>query len=141
MSSDSTEPAELFECRKCGDCCKGYGGTYLSEEDIEAISRFIGSDPGRFVAQYCSLSGTKPVLAQRSDGYCIFWDKICTIHPVKPQMCRKWPFIESLLADAKNWLIMAGSCPGINPGVPLTKVQEYVERLFGSRTDGNPGRD
>ena len=131
MSSDRISPAELFRCRKCGDCCKGYGGTYLRSEDIEAISRFIGSTPEGFVAQYCSLSGTKPVLAQKSDGYCIFWDKICTIHPVKPQMCRRWPFIRSILVDGNNWLVMANSCPGINTDFPVDIVQKYVKKTLG----------
>ena len=134
MPSDSIDPAELFECRKCGDCCKGFGGTYLTAEDIEAIARYIGSDPGKFVDRYCSLSGTKPVLAQRSDGYCIFWDKICKIHPVKPLMCRKWPFIESILVDAENWLIMAGSCPGIHTDVPVDIVQKYVKKKLAKNT-------
>ena len=128
MPSDCNGTAALFECRRCGDCCKGFGGTYLTGEDIEAISRYIGSNPEKFVAQYCSLSGTKSVLAQRSDGYCIFWDTICTIHPVKPRMCRKWPFIESIIVDANNWLTMADSCPGINTDVPVDAVQKYVKK-------------
>ena len=128
MPSDCIGPQELFECRKCGDCCKGFGGTYLARKDIKAISRYIGVDPEIFIVQYCSLSGTKPVLAQRSDGYCIFWDKLCTIHPVKPRMCRKWPYIESILVDAKNWLIMADSCPGILTELPVEAVQEYVKK-------------
>jgi Fe-S-cluster containining protein len=128
MPSDSIGPEELFECRRCGDCCKGFGGTYLTGKDIEAISRYIGSKPEKFVVRYCSLSGTKPVLAQRSDGYCIFWDNICTIHPVKPRMCRKWPFLESILVDAENWLIMADSCPGIHTDVPVDAVQKYVKK-------------
>jgi Fe-S-cluster containining protein len=128
MPSDCIGPKALFECRRCGDCCKGFGGTYLTGEDIEAISRYIGSNPEKFIARYCSLSGAKPVLAQRSDGYCIFWDKICTIHPVKPRMCRKWPFIESVLVDAKNWLVMADFCPGIRTDVPVDTVQKYVKK-------------
>ena len=128
MPSDFISTAELFECRMCGDCCKGYGGTYLTAEDIKAISCYIGSNPEIFLDRYCSLSGTKPLLAQRSDGYCIFWDKICTIHPVKPRMCRIWPFIESILVDAKNWLIMADSCPGIHTDVPADNLQKYVKK-------------
>ena len=134
MPSDCIDPEELFECRRCGDCCKGFGGTYLTAEDIEAIACYIGSDPGEFVDRYCSLSGTKPVLAQRSDGYCIFWDKICKIHPVKPLMCRKWPFIESILVDAENWLTMAGSCPGIHTDVPVGMVQKYVKKKLAKDT-------
>ncbi len=43
-------------------------------------------------------------------------------------MCRKWPFIESVLVDAKNWLIMADSCPGIHIDVPVDAVQKYVKK-------------
>ena len=130
MSSDSIASEELFECRMCGDCCKGFGGTFLTREDIEAISRYIGANPEKFIARYCSLSGTKPVLAQRADGYCIFWDKICTIHPVKPRMCRKWPFLESILIDAENWLIMGDSCPGIHTDIPVKAVQKQVKKAL-----------
>ena len=127
MLSDCIDPQELFECHRCGDCCKGFGGTYLSVEDIEAISRYIGSNSEKFVARYCSHSGTKPVLAQRSDGYCIFWDKICTIHPVKPRMCRRWPYIKSILIDPGNWMSMADSCPGIVTELPVERIVEVVQ--------------
>ena len=126
MRSNRPCMEDLFECRQCGDCCKGFGGTYLRPADIAAISHFIGTRPESFVTRYCSFSGGQPVLGQRPDGYCIFWDKICTIHPVKPRMCRKWPFIESLLVDGRNWLIMGDSCPGINRDVSADIVQEYV---------------
>ena len=128
MPSDCIGSEKLFECRKCGDCCKGFGGTFLTTEDVEAISRYIGANPEKFIARYCSLSGTKPVLAQRPDGYCIFWDRICTIHPVKPSMCRQWPFIECILVDAENWLIMANSCPGIQTDVPVDALQKYIKK-------------
>jgi len=127
MPSDSIRPEALFECRMCGDCCQGFGGTYIEPKDIEAISRYIGCHPEKFIDRYCSLSGKKPVLTQKPDGYCIFWDKFCTIHPVKPRMCRNWPFIASLLVDAQNWLIMADSCPGIHADAPTAKVQKFVK--------------
>ena len=131
MPSDCFGLQALFECRRCGDCCIGFGGTYLTDEDINAISRHIGADPEKFVARYCSRSGSKLVLAQRSDGHCIFWDKLCTIHPVKPRMCRRWPFIESILVDAENWLIMADSCPGIQTDVPIDAVRKHVKKVLG----------
>lgn len=130
MPSDALTFEALFKCIKCGDCCKGYGGTYLSTSDISRISRFIGSDPQKFVDRYCRFSGNRPVLAQRADGYCIFWDRLCTIHPVKPQMCRKWPFIESILIDPANWLIMAGSCPGIQTDVAVDTLVECVKQMI-----------
>ena len=130
MPSDLEDREAPFECRKCGDCCKGYGGTYVSEQDIEAISRYIETNPRQFTAEYCDFSGTKPVLRQRKDGYCIFWDQLCTIHPVKPKMCRRWPFLESILVDSDNWQIMADSCPGIRIHVPVNVVEKCVRETL-----------
>jgi Fe-S-cluster containining protein len=130
MLSDTINTDAFFKCRKCGECCKGYGGTYLVDSDIELLSQFINTGPTRFVDQYCNLSGNRPVLAQRKDGYCIFWDQLCTIHPVKPLMCRKWPFLESILVDSTNWLIMADSCPGIQTDVDLAAVEEIVRHMI-----------
>ena len=129
MPSDAIQPELLFKCRKCGECCKGYGGTFLTDKEIEDISRYINTDPKGFIAQFCNLSGNRPVLAQRKDGYCIFWDQLCMIHPVKPLMCRKWPFLESILVDTNNWLIMADSCPGIQPDIDMDALEKIVRQM------------
>ena len=126
MSNDSAGCTELFECTKCGDCCRGYGGTYLTEQDIQRIAEYIDIDREIFIAKYCSLSGDTPLIAQKKDGYCIFWDELCTIHPVKPRMCKQWPFIESVLVDVKNWQIMAGMCPGIRTEVDDESIKLCV---------------
>jgi Fe-S-cluster containining protein len=130
MPSDCVDPEDLFECQKCGDCCKGYGGTFVSATDIDAISGYIGEDPARFVDEYCSRSGAKLLLAQGKDGYCIFWNAICTIHPVKPRMCRTWPFIGSILKDLTNWWVIADSCPGIRTDVDPHLLEKYVRQML-----------
>ena len=130
MPSETIRSDTLFKCQKCGECCKGYGGTYLTDNDIALISQFIDSDPKRFVDQYCNLSGNRPLLAQHKEGYCIFWDQLCTIHPVKPLMCRKWPFLESILIDSKNWAIMADACPGIQADVAVDKLEKIVKQMI-----------
>lgn len=130
MPSDSLNSDELFECRQCGRCCQGYGGTCVTDVDVARIARFIDSDPHEFVDQFCNLSGQRPLLAQKEDGYCIFWDQLCTIHPVKPLMCRKWPFLESILIDSANWLIMADSCPGIQTEVDAGKLEKFVKQMI-----------
>jgi len=128
MSSDPINADGFFKCRRCGQCCKGYGGTYLSDGDIQNISAYIQADPVQFVDRYCSWSGDRVVLAQRGDGYCVFWDRLCTIHPVKPHMCRKWPFIESILVDSVNWLILADSCPGIRTDIDFSLLVAVVRQ-------------
>lgn len=118
--------SDIFKCKQCGECCKGYGGTFVTPGDIKAIAAYIDADPETFVAKYCEISGDKPVIAVADNGYCIFWDTLCTIHPVKPHMCRKWPFIPSVLVDINNWQIMAGFCPGIRIDVPDSIIKGII---------------
>jgi hypothetical protein len=129
MTSDNPD-SPLFDCRQCGDCCRGYGGTYVSEEDIRRIAAYIGEDPARFPERYCQMSGRRPVLAQAASGYCVFWDKLCTIHPVKPKMCRRWPFIDAVLVDIQNWKSMGASCPGIQTDLPEDVIREKIATLI-----------
>ncbi len=126
MSSDSVTASDLFQCINCGECCKGFGGTYVTDSDIKAISDYINTDHKKFVEKYCRMSGGKPLLGQGDNGYCMFWDDLCTIHPVKPKMCKKWPFIESILIDISNWDIMAGSCPGMRNDFPDMEIERCV---------------
>jgi uncharacterized protein len=129
---DSVSNEEIFICQKCGDCCKGYGGTFVTKKDIIRIADYIGAERDTFVDKYCAVSGNRPVLAQAENGFCIFWDNLCTIHPVKPKMCKKWPFLESVLTDISNWHIMAGSCPGIKTDTPNNIVRECITQYSNS---------
>jgi hypothetical protein len=124
MDTASADP--VFECTRCGECCRGYGGTYVSEKDILAISAFLKVDAGRFVERFCQISGGRPLLAQTGDGYCIFWDQLCTIHPVKPKMCRQWPYLPSILIDFENWRMMASSCPGMRLDASPDRIRQAV---------------
>jgi Fe-S-cluster containining protein len=136
MPYSSVKPDDLFKCQMCGECCKGYGGTFVTASDIKNIAGFIGALPETFVEKYCQMSGGKPVLAQKKDQFCIFWDddRLCTIHPVKPRMCREWPFIQSVLTDPNNWEIMSNACPGIRTDFPLSVVEKCVrEKRSGQR--------
>ncbi len=129
MKCDPLAPQDLFTCQFCGQCCKGYGGTYVSEYEIDAICRYLGLDRQRFIQRYCQISGDRPLIAQAQNGYCVFWNQLCTIHPVKPQMCRKWPFIESVLVDALNWQSMAASCPGMRTDFSDDQIQKCVHEF------------
>ncbi|MCP3922381.1 MAG: YkgJ family cysteine cluster protein [Desulfobacterales bacterium] len=97
----------------CGECCVGYGGTYITEDDIKRIAEFTKVDGTSFVEKYCNLSAGKPVLAVDEDGKCVFFKNKCSIHPVKPRMCRAWPYIEGVLKEPSNWKLMATACEGI----------------------------
>lgn len=134
QSKHIVRPEDIFKCTMCGDCCKGYGGTYVTGEDIDAISEYINTDPADFVSEYCVISCGKPLLKQGQNKYCVFWDKVCRIHPVKPRMCKQWPFIESIIADIDNWYVMGGLCPGIHTDVPPGSVLDCVIKVCSERS-------
>ena len=133
MRYKDVTPSDIFKCQQCSECCKGYGGTFVTEKEIKAIAEYLHIDSESFVETYCQLSGGKPVLAQGRNGYCVFWDGLCTIHPVKPRMCKEWPFIKSVLVDINNWHIMAALCPGIRTDLPDSVITECVRKELTKR--------
>ena len=128
MDSKHKTCDDIFNCQLCGDCCKGFGGTYVSEQDIINISTFINADTEKFVDQYCDRSGSRYVLTLGKEGCCIFFDKTnqCTIHPVKPYMCKAWPFIQTIIKNPENWNAMANSCQGMKKDIPSKDLQKIV---------------
>ena len=134
MISDDLAPDVLFSCQRCGECCKGYGGTYLSEADIDRISRYLGMKRQLFIRNFCQISGGKYLIAQSEAGYCKLWVQTCTIHEVKPRMCRRWPYIESVLVDVGNWRAMAASCPGMQVDVSDDQIRKCVAKIINHST-------
>ena len=129
-SETAAREPDIFDCRMCGDCCRGYGGTRVAEADVRRIAEYIGEDPLRFVKEYCRRSGSHRILAQSENGYCIFFDEKCTIHPVKPGMCRAWPFIRAVLVDVSNWHAMASVCPGMRTDLPDDVITACVRKML-----------
>lgn len=129
----------IFECRQCGDCCIGSGGNYVTEEDIRAIAEFLGISAGEMKERYCVEFCLGTVLAVSKENVCLFQkENICAIHPVKPRMCREWPFIPAVLREPSNWQLMADACPGINPKAPVERVvQETLKELQKTRPGFN----
>ena len=130
-----TSDKDLFSCTLCGDCCRGFGGTYVTDEDIAAIAAFLDMTAADFKEKYCVFSGTRLLIKQGANGYCALWDKACTIHSVKPKMCRRWPFIDSLLVDIGNWRIMADSCPGMRTDISDADLNAKIREILNGRED------
>jgi Fe-S-cluster containining protein len=120
-------PEDLFECCQCGQCCCGYGGTYLEEADIRNISSYLAISRDKFLTTFCTPSAGRYLLAQKKNGYCVFFDNLCTIHPVKPRMCMAWPFIENLLRNPSGWDVMAEACPGMRKGFSDEDIKRSVK--------------
>ena len=104
-----------FECKKCGACCKpGWAGDYqivtFNDDELAAIAEYLGMSVEDVREKYEINENAM----NTSKKPCRFLgpDNLCTIEPVKPGNCMKWPFIRanlSLRGQEPN----AKRCPGI----------------------------
>lgn len=144
-SSSREEPSPwyrsglAFACTRCGNCCTGAPGTVrVSEEEAEALARYVGLDLADFYER-CTrlLEDGATSLVERSDHDCIFWSRTegCTVYPVRPRQCRTWPFWRANLASPAHWQRASDSCPGIGRGA--THDAATIEEL--ARDDGTSG--
>ncbi|MCK5850377.1 MAG: YkgJ family cysteine cluster protein [Kiritimatiellae bacterium] len=85
----------VFECRRCGNCCAVRGYVRLNDEDIDAISEYLGISVYDFTKSYTRLIRNRQqlTLIERSDGACVFLqeDRTCLVNEVKPRQCRDFP--------------------------------------------------
>ncbi len=117
MTLAQGEKRPVFQCQQCGDCCAGRGGIHVRPEEIEAMAAHLSMPVHDFVRDYVEASVTGPRLTVAANGFCVFLmaGNFCGVHPVKPFICRQWPFLPALLVEAEELEHAKGACPGINP--------------------------
>jgi Fe-S-cluster containining protein len=123
MTETSRKP--VFQCRQCGDCCAGRGGIFVKPREVEEMAALLKLPVAEFCRRYVEASALGPRLAT-ANGVCVFLmaDKYCRVHPVKPFICRQWPFLPALLVDPEELEQAKTACPGINPAC---SHEEFVE--------------
>jgi hypothetical protein len=106
---------DVFECRKCGQCCEGRGGIVVGPKDASRLAAWLGLSVKSMAEKYCEMSRGKLVLTIGSDGFCIFFraGQGCGVHPAKPDICRAWPFFRGNLEDPESYAMARSYCPGI----------------------------
>jgi len=129
---------------------------YLTEKDIEKISRRTGLEAEEFVD---TLFGDKrgsvrveeegkvvildlPVMKSReADGACVFFrdGKGCTIYPVRPAACRLFPFVVVERSGPSGGIVLDieynPTCPGMGEGKEpdREKLEKLVAGQFAER--------
>jgi len=114
------KPEEIFECRQCGCCCFGRGGVRLTLAEAEETADYLRIGLDELKRLY--LADGEPPWEVRVDfeGFCLFHQPQgarCLIHPVKPRICRLWPFLPGPLQDEDAFKDARDSCPGLADGL------------------------
>ncbi len=116
---------KVFECKKCGFCCYGEGGIVVSHGEILRIAEYMGTSVDELKSSFLKKNGDKFCIKEE-DGKCVFFEenKGCRIHPVKPNICKAWPFLRGNMVDEISFEMAKQYCPGINPEVTY---EEFVK--------------
>ena len=134
----SPDPYPLvFQCRQCGDCCVGRGGILVKPDEVEAMAALLALSVPEFCRRFVEASALGPRLTV-ADGVCVFLmaGGLCRVHPVKPFICRQWPFLPAILMDPDELEHAKGACPGINPAC---SHEDFVEAALGQGTKEKDG--
>jgi Fe-S-cluster containining protein len=106
-----------FVCLKCGECCLGRGGVYLDRLGVADAARHLGLGFKETELTFLERdsSGLYRVGAYPGPaGSCLFLkDGLCLIHPVKPPVCRAWPWFRALVTDSWAFREAQEACPGL----------------------------
>lgn len=83
MSSDS-------KCRHCGECCRYF--IPVLPEELQKISDYLGVTDSQSLTDPDFQDPALSFLAKDADDHCQLQtaDGLCSVHAVKPQICRNW---------------------------------------------------
>ncbi|HAY20988.1 MAG TPA: YkgJ family cysteine cluster protein [Desulfobacterales bacterium] len=111
-----TNHRPVFRCQLCGECCEGRGGILPTAIEIEIIARFLKMSVRQFKETYLESTPLGLTVKNKTAGGCIFNDQgRCQIHPVKPRICRNWPFLPAILLHENEFEAAKSVCPGFDP--------------------------
>ena len=147
-----------FECTKCGACCRDESllvtvtGSDIvritsalglsSNEILKAIDFYILSDG---ITTPIGLEQIPSVETERGSAYialkkmdngdCIFLkDDLCMIHPVRPVVCKSFPFTFNDSDKEWSWGLSAKReiCPGLGTGPLITEndIRELAKTIL-----------
>ena len=124
-----------FECQRCGACCTGEPGfVFVDKRKIMQIAKYRSQEVSCFIDTFLYPFGSGYSISEHADGRCIFFQKGCTIYPVRPTQCRAFPFWFENLRSLKKWRRATRECPGIDKG-PLYSKEQIMKLIHASIDD------
>jgi len=128
MSQNSSKNSKKLEiikdvCTKCGaDCCKMGGAEFTKKEMDKVIS-------AGFPAHFRKISEDHFETATK-DGVCAYLgkDSLCSIHSLRPKMCKGWPVHLDFKDGKKIYLLM--ECP-LTPLLSKSDISKMKKQMSG----------
>lgn len=103
----------VFLCRQCGECCRGERGIVVTPAELAHLAAHLGLSPEDFSERYLVDTPMGPQVATLNGSCILQQNGLCRVHPVKPRICREWPFLQALLDHADEFEAAKAACPGL----------------------------
>ena len=107
----------LFECTRCGKCCRGEPGyVWITVDEVTRMAEHLKMPRPVFLRQFVRRVGLRLSLKERRGGDCILWHGQCTVYEARPRQCRTFPFWKEALEAKRVFDAMHRDCPGVGRG-------------------------
>jgi uncharacterized protein len=127
--SDPETSRAVFCCQQCGDCCQGQGGIFPNAVEIDLIAQYLKITVEQLRHDFLEITSSGPAVKNKPGGGCVFNEQgRCRIHPVKPRICRDWPFLPAILVHATEFEAAKEACPGLNPDSKHEDFLQYWQK-------------
>lgn len=129
-----THPERLcFKCLRCALCC---GDTenktriiLMLKTEVEKIVEKTGLHLEYFAEEVKGFEPYAYKMRKNADGKCIFLNRTqCKIYPIRPLICRFYPFALKEKSSGTHAFTYTKECPGIGYGNELKR--SFFENLF-----------
>jgi len=109
-----------YDCAKCRNCCKEYHAI-LEDDEIKAISKFLGRDEKSFAEEYTIKTVEGHKIKEKPCRF-LYADGRCQIQECRPSSCKDFPFTDKpeRLGSLMGVIESSAVCP---------VVFEILERL------------
>jgi Fe-S-cluster containining protein len=112
-----------FECEQCGQCCLVHTvGVRITRPEAEHLAQREHLSISEYLANVIEDRDT--FLIPQPCRYLI--NHRCTVHDIKPSVCRKYPFHQRKVVNHKiAWVVISG-CPGSQKLLKLLTIGKQL---------------
>lgn len=106
-----------FECTGCGNCCRGRGEVYFTEEDLSNIETLLALKSAEKPAFRRKMVQSKRngLLVHLTNGRCALLgnDNRCSVYEARPIQCRTYPFWAGFFENEDDMDFLKNECEGV----------------------------
>ena len=121
-----------FECQRCGQCCGDISRKkrkiLLLKSEVKRIADITGLREEGFATKL-PANGPYRYVMKKKGGKCVFLERnSCKIYPLRPIVCRTYPFSVEKTRSKDYIFKVSDECPGVGLGSAVE--EEDFQRIL-----------